>query len=72
MTSMAFTTIKLEGILDLSNIEDLNEEDLGNTFTKMCCPPPTVSAGIRVLVLGINLSVKFQKRLIIASRAARH
>ena len=56
----------------MSELEDLDEEDLGNMFTNMRCPPPTVTAAISVPVQGINLSAKSQKRLVVASRAARN
>ena len=68
MTQMEFSAIKLEGILDPSNIEDLDEEDLGNLFTNMRFPPPTLTVGVIVTVQGINVSSKYQKRLITLPR----
>ena len=72
MAQEAFFVIRLKGILNPSNLEELDEEDIGNTFTNMCHPPPTVTAGVSVLVQGINVSTKSQKRSIVASRAARN
>ena len=71
MTQAMFDDIKLEGVLDTSDLKDLNEEDLGNTFTNMCRTPTTVTAGIVVPVQGINVSAKSQKDLIVASISAR-
>ena len=68
----AFAAIKLESMWDTSNLEDLDEEDIGNTFTNMRRPPPTVTTSIGVPFQGVNVSAKSQKRLIVASRAARH
>ena len=70
MTIVVFDNIKFEGIWDLSDLNNLNEEDLGNTFTTMRCPTPNVTAGFIVPVQGINVSATSQKHLIIASRAS--
>ena len=72
MDQSAFATIKLEGNLDPSDLKDLDEKDLGNTFTNIRCPPPTVTVCIRVPFQGINVFTKSQNHLIITSRAARY
>ena len=72
MTHEEFAAIKLEGILDPSDLEDLDEEDLGNTFKKIHCTPPTVTAGVSAPVQGINVSGKSQKISIIVYREARN
>ena len=72
MTQVALSSIKIEGILDPSNLKAFDEEDIGKTFTNMLCPPPKVTAGVKVLVQGINVYAKSQKLLIIVFRVARH
>ena len=72
MTQVVFSAIKIKGVFNLYDLEDLDEEDLGNMFTNMRRPPPRLTAGVSVLVQGINVSANYQKRLIIASIAARH
>ena len=71
-TPAAFTAITIEGILDPFDPKDFDEEDIGNTYTNMRHPSPTATAGIIVPIQGINVSVKSQKPLIIASGTARH
>ena len=58
MTQAAFFAIKFEGILYPFDLNALGEEDLGNKFTNMLCPPPTVTMGVSIPVQGINLSIK--------------
>ena len=70
MTPAAFSTIKLEGSLALSDLEDLYENNIINTFKNMRRPPTTVTEDVSVPVQGVNVYSKPQKRLIIASRAA--
>ena len=72
MAQEAFFVIRLKGILNPSNLEELDEEDIGNTFTNMRCPPTTVTVGVSVLVQGINVSAASQKLLIITSRSEIH
>ena len=72
MTQAVFSSIKLEGILDSSKLKDLDREDIGNMFTNMRCPPPTVTEGASVPFQGINVSEKSHERLLIASREARY
>ena len=71
MTQAVFAAIKIKGILDTSDLEDSDEEDIENTFTNMCCPPLTVTAGISVPVQGIIVSDKSHKHFIFVSIAAR-
>ena len=72
VSQAAFAAIKIGGILDPSNLEDLDEEDIGKIFTNMHRPPITVIMGLSIPVQGINVSARSQKLLIIAFRAARH
>ena len=72
MTQAAFAATKLEGILDMSNLKDLYEEDLGNTFTNIFFQPPMVTTGVRIPIQGINVSANLYKHLVVASRSTRH
>ena len=72
MTPAPFSAIKLEDIFYPSELDDLYEEEIGNIFTNMRLPPPTVTEFVSVPVQVINLSTKFQKRLIIVAIAERH
>ena len=70
MTPATFFAIKLEGISDLSNLNNLNEKYICNKFTNTHSPHPIATVGINIPVQGVNVYSKPQKRLIIASRAA--
>ena len=72
MTPATFFAIKLEGISDLSNLNNLNEKYICNKFTNTHSPHPIATVGINIPVQGINVSAKSSKRLVISSRAARH
>ena len=72
MAQVSFAVIKFEGVLDPSDLNDLDEEDLGNTFTNMRRPSPTVTAVVTFPFQVINAPTKSQKHLIIAYRAARY
>ena len=58
VTQTSFADIKLKGILYPYDLKDLDEEDLVNTLTNMCCPPPMVTTVVGVLVQDINVSAK--------------
>ena len=72
MAQEAFFVIRLKGLLNPSNLEELDEEDIGNTFTNMRCPSPTVTAVVTFPFQVINAPTKSQKHLIIAYIAARY
>ena len=72
MTPAPFPAIKLEDSLYPSELDDLDEEEIGNIFTNMRLPPPTITKFVSVTVQVINVSTKFQKHLIIVARAERY